>query len=67
MNWEQDRAKQNLCMQYVAEQSRWCRNKRFDGRYCRKHVIEQLEEWERRNPQVVWYLERREALAGDAE
>lgn len=58
--WGRDR--DDLCQAYDSAASRVCRNKRLVGRYCRKHTVQQLRDFEESNPRLLWYLENRHLL-----
>jgi len=56
---------ENRCSRYDRERARWCRNKRFRGHLCRRHVIEDLRRYEMNNPSLTWYLANRSLLEED--
>jgi hypothetical protein len=58
-----------LCCRYDRSIGRWCRNvsMKQEGSYgiCRKHTIQDLKDFELKNPKIIWYLENRHLLKGD--
>jgi hypothetical protein len=53
------------CWVYDRHRQRMCRNKRYSGHVCRRHLIEQLRKYETDNPGLAHYLEYRHLLTQD--
>jgi hypothetical protein len=58
---------EDRCAIWDGHSQRRCRNKRFSGRVCRRHLIARLRRFEDDNRELATYLKYRHLLADDLQ